>query len=134
ARDGRGQVVLLTGEAGIGKSRLVQVLKQRATRELVTELSCRCSPYHQGSALHPAIDFLQRTLSFAPGVDADTKLQKLEQALTQAGFSLSESMPLFTALLSLSADDRYPALPMTPLRQKQKTLDAIIDWLMQTAS
>src|SRR6266851_3755077 len=132
ALDGSGQVVMLSGEAGIGKSRLVQVLIERTASDSGVELACRCSSYYQNSALYPAIEFLQRMLRFTRGDDADTKLAKLEVALAEFGFSLAEMVPLFAALLSLPASDRYPALPMTPQRQKHKTFEAIVEWLMRT--
>jgi class 3 adenylate cyclase/predicted ATPase len=133
ARDGSGQVVMLSGEAGIGKSRLVQMLAARTAGESALELACHCSPYYQNSALYPAVELLQRMLRFNRNDDSSTKLAKLEAALAQAGFSLPEMVPLFAALLSLPANGRYPTLPMSPPRQKQKTFEAIIEWLMRGA-
>ena len=124
---------MLSGEAGIGKSRLVRVAKELTTTESVTELACRCSPYYQNSALYPAIDFLQRMMRFGRHDDADKKIATLEEALEEYGFSLPQTMPLFIGLLSLPVNDRYPALPMTPQRQKQKTFEAIIEWLTRIA-
>jgi TOMM system kinase/cyclase fusion protein len=134
ARDGSGQVVLLSGEPGIGKSRLVRMLAERAAGEPALEFTCRCSPYYQNSALYPAIEFLQRMLRFNRNDDPGTKLAKLEDALARFGFSPSEMVvPLFAALLSLPATDRYPTVPMTPQRQKQNTFAVIIEWLMRNA-
>jgi class 3 adenylate cyclase/predicted ATPase len=133
ARNGSGQVVMINGEAGIGKSRLVQVLAERTADEPLWELGGRCSPYYQNSALYPTIEFLQRMLRFNRNDDAETKLAKLEKTLAQFGFSLSEMVPLFAALLSLPAHDSYLAPPMTPQRQKHKTFEAIVEWLMRTA-
>src|SRR5205823_3750091 len=70
ARGGNGQVIMLSGEAGVGKSRLVQALIERTAGERFSELGCRCSPYYQNSALHPAIEFLQRMLRFSRMDDA----------------------------------------------------------------
>ena len=133
AVNGSGQVVMLSGEAGIGKSRLVRVARELTTSESVTELECRCSPYYQNSALYPAVDFLQRMMRFGRHDDADKKIAKLEEALEEYGFSLPQTMPLFIGLLSLPANDRYPALPMTPQRQKQKTFEVVIEWLTRSA-
>jgi ATP-dependent Clp protease ATP-binding subunit ClpA len=83
-KEGRGQVVLLSGEAGIGKSRLVRVLRERIAGEAQTWLECRCSPYHQNSALYPLIDLLQRVLGFTREDSLEEKLAKLETALVGA--------------------------------------------------
>ena len=99
--DGLGQVVLLSGEAGIGKSRLVQVLKAHVESEPHTQLECRCSPYYQNSALYPVIDLFQRTLQLHRDDTPPQKLSKLEGTLEQYGFSLSDMVPLFHSLLSL---------------------------------
>src|SRR5712692_5321454 len=78
AKEGAGQVVLLSGEPGIGKSRLLQVLKERVANEISTQLECRCSPYHQNSALYPLIDLLQRVLQFERDDSPEERLRKLE--------------------------------------------------------
>ena len=130
--DGLGQVVLLSGEAGIGKSRLVQVLKDHLADEPYTLLECRCSPYHTNSALSPVIDLWQRVLQFETAEAPADKLHKLEQMLTQYRLPLAETVPLFTALLSLP-DDQYPVLALTPQQQKQKTLEALMALLMEHA-
>jgi predicted ATPase/class 3 adenylate cyclase len=133
AREGAGQVILLSGEAGIGKTRLVQMLKQRTGGEPVTELTARCSPYYQDSALYPLIAFLERYLLFKPNDPPENKRATLERVLEFYGFPLPEFLPLFCALLSLPNDGRYPAPTMTPQRQKQKTFEAIVAWLLKEA-
>jgi TOMM system kinase/cyclase fusion protein len=130
-RQGNGQLVLLNGEAGIGKSRLMQVLIKRTAGQAFWDLACRSSPYYHNSALFPVIDLLQRMLGFDRNDNSDGKLAKLEAALERFGFSLPETVPLFAALLSLPCNERYPALPMTPQWQKQKTFDAIVTWLLR---
>ncbi len=102
-KDGFGQVVLLSGEAGIGKSRLVQVLKEQVATEPQAWLTpCQCSPYHQNSALYPMIDLLERVaLRFEREESPQQKLSKLEGFLVQYGLPLAETVPLFAALLSL---------------------------------
>jgi predicted ATPase len=131
--DGLGQVVLLSGEAGIGKSRLVQILKDHLAGEPYTLLECRCSPYHTNSALYPVIDLWQRELRFETAEAPADKLHKLEQMLAQHHLPLAETVPLFAALLSLP-DDQYPALALTPQRQKQKTLEALLALLVAYAA
>src|SRR4029453_4920083 len=130
--DGLGQVVLLSGDAGIGKSRLVQVLKDHLAGEPHTRLECRCTPYHTNSALYPVIDLWQRELRFETAEALADKLYKLEQMLAQYHLPLAETVPLFATLLSLPSD-RYPALALTPQRQKQKTLEGLLALLVARA-
>jgi class 3 adenylate cyclase/predicted ATPase len=134
AKDGQGQVVLLSGEAGIGKSRLVQVLKDHVADEPHTRLQCRSSPYYQNTALYPITDLLRRTLQWQPDDALETKLEKLEQVLQPYRLSLHESVPIFASLLSLRLpEDRYAALDLTPQQQRQKTLETIVAVLLQAA-
>ncbi len=118
--DGLGQVVLLSGEAGIGKSRLLQVLKAHVADEPHVRWECRCSPYHQHSALYPVIDLFQRILRFQDDEAPGAKLGKLEAALAAYDIPLSEVVPLFASLLSVPLGDRYPPLTLSPERQKHK--------------
>jgi predicted ATPase len=131
-KEGRGQVVLLSGEAGIGKSRLVQTLKTQVTQEGRVRLEARCSPYHQNSAFYPLIDFLQRNLQFIREDSLEVKLQKLEAAVMPSGLALSEVVPFLVSLLSLPAH-RYPLPVLTPQKQKEKTQQAILTWLLAAA-
>src|SRR5713101_276204 len=101
SRDGMGQVVLLSGEAGIGKSRLVEGLRERAYSEGATRIVFRCSPYHQNSALYPVIDHLQRFLHWHRDDAPEARLDKLEQALQTSRLPLADVVPLFAALLSV---------------------------------
>jgi class 3 adenylate cyclase len=126
AKAGRGQVVLLNGEAGIGKSRLVQTLKERLAGEPYTRLECRCSAYHRNSPLYPIIDLYQRALQFSREDSSSAKLGKLEKALAQLPLSLSEMVPPLASLLSLPLGERYLPLTLTPQQQKQKTLEALL--------
>ena len=130
-----GQVVLLSGEGGIGKSRLVQVLKDHVGNAPHARFECRCSPYHTNSAFYPVIDLWQRVLRFATGEAPADKLHKLEQMLAQYRLPLAETVPLFAALLSLPLPDGpYPPLALTPQRQKQKTLEALLALLVERAA
>jgi class 3 adenylate cyclase/tetratricopeptide (TPR) repeat protein len=133
-KEGRGQVVLLSGEAGIGKSRLVQVLKEYVAGEAHARIESRCSPYYQNSAFYPVIDHLQQLL-FKKEDSPEEKLGKLKRALVgaQHAVPLQEAVPLFASLLSLPLPDRYPPLNLTPQRQKQKTMEALLAWLMKEA-
>jgi class 3 adenylate cyclase len=134
AKDGNGHVVLLSGEAGIGKSRLVQVIKDHVADEPHTRMECRSSPYFTNSALYPITDFLQRTLRFQADDTPEQRLEKLEENLSQYRLPLEEAVPLFASLLSLSVpEDRYPPLNLSPQRQRQKTLEAIVAIMLELA-
>jgi predicted ATPase len=134
ARDGLGQVVLLSGEAGIGKSRLVQVLHEHIVAEPHTRLEWRCSLYAQQSSLHPIMEHLHRLLRWRTEDAPAEKLGTLEAALAAADLALSEMVPLFAALLSLPLSERYAPLTCTPQQQRQKTLDAVLAWLLAEAA
>jgi class 3 adenylate cyclase/tetratricopeptide (TPR) repeat protein len=131
--EGRGQVVLLSGEAGIGKSRLVEVLRERVGREGTTWLTFRCSPYHMNSALYPVITHLQRVLQLRPEETPAEQLERLERALQATRLPLAEAVPLLAALLSVPLAERYPSLDWSPQKQKQKTQEALVAWLLAEA-
>src|SRR5207249_9918169 len=134
AKAGHGQVVLLTGDAGIGKSRLVQMLKEHVANQPHTCWECRSLPYYQNTALYPIVDLLQRTWRFEPQETPEAKLGQLDQTLSQYRLPLEESVPLFAPLLSLPIpEDRYPPLNVSPQRQRQKTLEAIVAILLKLA-
>src|SRR5215813_12571046 len=131
---GHGQVVLLSGDAGIGKSRLVQTLKDYVANEPHTRWECRSAEYAQNSALYPMIDLFQRLLRFEVYETPDEKLEKLEQALRQYRLPLEESVQLFAPLFSLPLpEDRYAPLNLSPQRQRQKTLETIVAILQEKA-
>src|SRR5262249_48911404 len=122
------------GEAGIGKSRLVHVLRDQIVGPVATHIECRCSPYTQHSALYPVIAHLERILAFTRNDTPADKLHKLENALTSYTLPLSAMVPLFAALLSLPLPAPYPPITLTPRRQRQKTLEALLTWLWQEAN
>ena len=131
--EGHGQVVLLSGEAGIGKSRLVEVLRERVGREGATWLTFRCSPYHTNSALYPVITHLQRVLQLRPEETPAEQLERLEHALQATRLPLEEAVPLLAALLSVPLAERYAPLDWSPQKQKQKTQEALVAWLVAEA-
>jgi predicted ATPase len=135
-KEGVGQVVLLSGEAGIGKSRLVQVLTAQVAAEPQAWLTpCQCSPYHQHTALYPMIDLLERvTLRFDREESPQQKLRKLEGLLVQHGLPLAEVVPLLAALLSLPLPADYAPLTVSPEQQKQQTLHALLTILLRIAA
>ena len=107
--------MLVTGEPGIGKSRLTRALQERLRTDPHIPLTYYCSPYHQDSALHPIIGQLQRESAIDRADNAETKLDKLETVLSQSSENLAEVMPLFAALLSIPEGVRYPLPNLSPL-------------------
>ena len=126
---GDGQVVLVSGEPGIGKSRLVRTLTEDLAGGAHGRIEWRCSPYYQNSAFYPVIEDLHRRLRFDRDDAPKEKLRKLEGAMERYGFDLPATVPLLSALLSLPLPERYPPLTIAPERQKQRTLDALVAWL-----
>jgi class 3 adenylate cyclase/predicted ATPase len=135
-KDGMGQVVLLSGEAGIGKSRLVQVLTEQVATEPQAWLTpCQCSPYYQNTALSPMIDLLERgVLQFDREESLPQKVRTLEGFVLQYGLPLAEAMPLFASLLSLPLPADYAPLTMSPAQQKQQTLHALLTVMLHIAA
>src|SRR5262252_3893587 len=132
-KDGLGQVVFVSGEAGMGKSRLAQGLKEHLTGEAYTCIEYRAWSYYQQSAFYPVIEHMQRLLQLRKDDTPEEALHKLEAALGPYGFALEEVVPLFAALLLLPLAERYAPLTLTPERQKQKTFEALLTWLLREA-
>jgi class 3 adenylate cyclase len=126
AKSGEGRVVLLSGEPGIGKSRLAETLVGQLADEPHTRLRSFCSPHHQDHALYPTITQLERAAGFRREDAADERLDKLEGVLGQATGDLDEAAPLLAALLSIPTGGRYPSLDVTPQKQKERTLQALV--------
>ncbi|HEV8713758.1 MAG TPA: adenylate/guanylate cyclase domain-containing protein, partial [Candidatus Binatia bacterium] len=133
AKDGEGQVVLLSGEPGIGKSRLVQEVKEIVATEGATRIEFRCSPYAQSSAFFPIIEHLQRFLQFDRDDTVAAKLAKLQHTLATYRFPQSDTVPLLAALLSLPHPADFLPLNFSPQRQKQRTQEALMSWLAEEA-
>jgi hypothetical protein len=131
--EGLGQVVVLSGEAGIGKSRLVQEVKTHVAGKLHTRLECRCSPDYQHSAFYPVIDLLQRVLQLQREESAKEKLAKLEGTLAHYRMSRPDIVPLVASLLALPLPESYPPLLLSPQWQRQKTLEALLTILLPLA-
>jgi TOMM system kinase/cyclase fusion protein len=136
AMDGGGQVLLLSGEPGIGKSRLALELSRRVADDPSTwMIELHCSPYHKSSAFHPIIDVLERVvLQFERGDPPERRIDKLEGFLAQYGLPLDEAVPLFAGLLSIPVGERYGTLALTPERQKQKMLAAMVQIVLSRAA
>ena len=125
AKTGEGQAVLLSGEAGIGKSRLTAALLEKLTGEPHIRLRYFCSPQHTDSALYPIITQMERAAGFVHDDGPQAKLDKLDAVLAQTSTRI-EDAALFAEMLSLLNDGRYPALELTPEQRRQRTLDALI--------
>ena len=133
AKERLGQVVLLSGTAGIGKSALTEVLRAQVRDEGWPRIAFRCSAYHQHSALYPVITHVERVLDVQREDTPATRLAKLEQGLRPYRLPLDEVVPLFAALLSVPLDGRYAAPTLSPQQQKQQTLDALVAWMLEEA-
>ena len=125
AKTGEGQVVLLSGEAGIGKSRLTAALLERLASEPHTRLRYFCSPQHTDSAFYPIISQMERAAGFVHDDTPQAKLDKLDAVLAQTSTSMQDAA-LFADMLSLPNDGRYPALDLTPEQRRQRTLEALL--------
>ena len=125
AKAGEGQVVLLSGEAGIGKSRLTVALVERLAAEPHTRLRYFCSPQHGDSALYPIIGQFERAAGFARDDTPQAKLDKLDAVLAQSAIS-REGAALLAEMLSLPNDGRYPTLELAPQQRRQRTLETLI--------
>ncbi len=130
-KEGKGQVVLLSGEPGIGKSRFVEEIKLQVAREGYTQIEFRASAFHENTAYYPIVEQLQRWLNLQTSDSPQENLDKLERKLSEYGFELPEALPLFSALLSLPQPAGYPPLTQTTQRQRQKTLELLVLWLLK---
>ena len=128
ARTGEGQVALLSGESGIGKSRLTVALLERLAIELHTRLRYFCSPQHTDSALYPIISQMERAAGLARDDTQQAKLNKLDAVLAQTSTSIDDAA-LIAEMLSIPNDGRYPALDLTPQQRRERTLEALMSQL-----
>ena len=124
--EGQGRVVLLMGDPGIGKSRLVRTLIADIESEPHAFLELHCSEYHANSPLYPVVSLLWNVLAWRRGDSDETRLEKLATFCTRFQVSPAEGLPLLVSLLSLPPSKRFPLPPMSPERQKQRTLQTLL--------
>ncbi len=132
--EGHGQAVLIQGEAGIGKSRLADALRERVSGESHTWVATRCSPYHANSTLYPVIEHLKRVMGWVSDDGSASRLEKLEAALAAQSLPPEEAVPLYAELMSLPLPEgRYAPLALSAKQQREQTLDALVGWLLEEA-
>jgi serine/threonine protein kinase/tetratricopeptide (TPR) repeat protein len=140
AQEGIGQVVLLVGEPGLGKSRLVYDLKEHVAGAVADSekeppiIEWRCSPHFQNTELYPAIDYFERTLEFANDDSGEARCQRLVDGLKRYDLARQETVPLWASLLSLPSTAQYPSLALSPARQREGTFAALIEFLQARAA
>jgi predicted ATPase/tRNA A37 threonylcarbamoyladenosine biosynthesis protein TsaE len=133
AKTGEGQVVLLSGEAGIGKSRLTAALLERLAGEPHTRLRYFCSPQHTDSAFYPIVSQMERAAALVHDDIPQARLDKLDMMLAQTSTS-KQDVALFAEMLSLPNDGRYPAIDLAPEQRRQRTLEALTTQVAKLAS
>jgi class 3 adenylate cyclase len=133
ARAGEGQLVLLTGEAGIGKSRITRALIDALSTEPYSHITLQASPYHGDSALYPTIRQLTYAAGFTPGESTESRLDKLEALLGLCVDDVRAVAPLIAALLEVDGATRYGPLHLSPQQQRSRTLGALVDQVVGLA-
>jgi class 3 adenylate cyclase len=129
--EGSGHAVLVAGEAGIGKSRLVQAFRERIAERAHTWLECRGSPYTQDSAFYPILELHRQGLAFRSGDPAETKLDRMAAGLAAVGFDPAETVPVIAALHGVALGDRLHALNLSPEGLRKRTLALLTEWLLR---
>ena len=127
AREGAGQVLMISGEPGIGKSRIVKVLRDEIGEEPHHAVRLQCSSHFSNTALYPFVDYLQRASQMARDDDDQDRVAKLASLLSVAGEVPAERVALLAALLSIAPSDQFPLPELTPQVQRRRTLEAFVE-------
>ena len=130
---GEGQALLLSGEAGIGKSKIIQILCDRIADEHHNIIRYQCSPYHTNTALYPAINYLRQAAGFASNDSSNAKLNKLNVMAVEAGVESQETVSLIADLLSIRGDHRNPPSNVSSEKRKEMTLEALVHHVQSLA-
>ncbi|HEY2586809.1 MAG TPA: SpoIIE family protein phosphatase [Tepidisphaeraceae bacterium] len=140
ANEGMGQIVLLIGEAGLGKSRLVATLKEHVLGQMVEGevdapvIEWRCSPHFQNTGLYPAVDFYERALNFGLAEPPEAQFDRLLNRLEAYGLARPETVPLWASLLGLPTPERFPPLSLSPTRTREETFRIMREWMQTRAA
>jgi predicted ATPase/class 3 adenylate cyclase len=132
-KKGQGEIALIIGEPGIGKTRLLRMFEEKIKDEPHAWLVCRCISYYKNSAFYPIINLITSQLNLGKEETNEKKLKKIEEALTLDGFSLDETVPIMASLLSIPFSKPYRPISLTPQKQKEKTIQILLTWLIKTA-
>jgi tetratricopeptide (TPR) repeat protein len=134
AREGEGQVVLISGEAGIGKSRLVRQFRERLAATPHSWIKSELSPYLQNTPFAPVADMIQQALGWGSDDSVEAKLAKLEQNLERVGLQPAAALPLLAPLLNLPVPEKYHPLQLPPEQQRKRLLATLTGWLFGMAT
>lgn len=131
---GAGQAVLIAGEGGVGKSRLVNAFRDQLATQSHSWFECHSTPFAQGSAFAPVVELIERALSLRPSDPAQKKLEHLERSLEEAGLTATNSVQLLAPLLLLPVPDRYPPRTESPALLRKRTIETLASWVLAIAT
>jgi class 3 adenylate cyclase/tetratricopeptide (TPR) repeat protein len=134
AKKGLGQTILVTGQAGIGKSRLLYQFRENVASDSLTWRIARCSAYHQNTALFPVVGLVREVLGLSVDDAAEKQVAKIEESLLDFEFEAAGTVPLLAALLSIPANGNYKPLAISPQQQKERTLKLLVDLIHRRAT
>jgi tetratricopeptide (TPR) repeat protein len=134
AREGKAPVVILCGEPGIGKSRLVRALREKLGPDPVFILQCEASPLFQGTVLHPVLELIEAQLGFTRESSPADKLAKLRSELERVTLGIPFALPLLAGLLSIPIGDELSAVGLSPQRQRQATFETLVAWVHELSA